>query len=188
MMVWGLDLGTATGFAYGEAGAIPESGSIILKKKKDPRGIALGNLIWFLNDRWSQRKPDLVVKEAPMSLQGFMSVHSSEANVRMHHSLHGIVEGMCARFDVPLREEHNATVRKHFIGRGNFGDRELTKGAIVRRCQLLGYIPNDCDDQDRADALANFDWACATFARKSLSTTRLVLFEQKPGERDDGDE
>jgi hypothetical protein len=189
MMVWALDLATRTGYAYGEPGRMPTSGALILKKPKEPRAVALGNLLWWLNDKWSERKPDLVVTEAPLTLQAFLLLHSSQDNVRMHHSMHGVVEAMCARFGITgdkKIETYPATYRKHFLGRANFGSREATKWEMVVRARLLGLMPQDSDDEDRADALGLHDWACATHGRKSVSTANLHLFGERPREASNG--
>lgn len=180
-LIYAFDLGTRTGLAKGRPGEPPYSCSLILKKTSEPRAIALGNLVAYLAEQWAQETPVLVVTEAPMTLEAFRTLRSSEANVRMHHSLHGVVEAMCARFGIADRliESHNATVRKHFLGIGRLGDREATKAAVVKRCHMLGLMPHDCNDNDRADALATHDWACATYGRKSTSTLNLVLFEQR---------
>ncbi len=183
MLIWALDLATATGFAYGEPGSIPASGSVLLKSRGEPRAVALGNLIAFLSASWSARRPDLLVKEPPMSLQAFLLVHSSEANVRMHHSLHGVVEAMATRFAIKyVIEPHVSTVRKHYIGRANLGCRDATKWEVVLRSRLLGYVPKDCEDEDRCDALANWDYACATYGGKSMSTEKLFLFGERPND------
>lgn len=178
-LVYALDLGTRSGFAKGRPGDAPISGALILKRRDEARAVALGNLLAYLNDEWSQDAPALVCTEAPMTLEAFRQLHSSEANVRMHHGLHAVVEALCARFGCRLIEAHNATVRKHFLGIGRLGNREDTKAAVVRRCHMLGLMPRDKNDDDRADAIALFDWACATFGNRSVSTQNLVLFEQK---------
>jgi hypothetical protein len=178
-LFYALDLATRTGFAKGRPGERPFSGAILLKRTGQPRAVALGNLIAFLNDEWSIETPKLVCTEAPLSLGAFATIGSSEANVRMHHGLHGVVEGMCGRFGCRLIEANNAKVRKHFIGVGNMGDRDATKLAVVRRCHMLGLMPKDSNDNDRADAIALHDWSCATFGRRSTSIQELVLFESK---------
>lgn len=188
MMVWALDLATRTGYAYGVPGTVPTSGAVLLKKPKEPRAIALGNFIWWLNDKWSKHRPDLIVTESPMTLQGFLCIHSSEDNVRMHHSLHGVVEGMAARFGLhdKIIEVRPQTYRKHFLGQANFGNRERTKWEMVLRARLLALIPKDCEDEDRADAVGIHDWACATHGRKSVSTAHLHLFGERPKEASNG--
>jgi hypothetical protein len=171
----GLDLGRKTGFAIGLPGETPRSLSINLNKGKGGRSVTFGNLIGFLDGEFRKERPALVVKEAPVSLQAFKTLGMGEAVVRGTYALHGIVEGLCARWKIPCREEHDATVRKHFIGKGRLGKREATKAAVISRCWQLGYLPRGEHDEDRADACAVWDWACAHVAM--IAPKELFLFE-----------
>lgn len=164
--IFALDLATRTGFAVGPAGSVPESGSVRLKRPGEPRGIALGNLIAFLDERWRKERPGVVVIEAPLPLQGFAALGNAEATVRMTYGLSGVVEAMCARYGIPFEEVRDSTARKHLTGSGRFGDRETTKRAVLGRCIALGYLPKNCTDDNRSDACCVFAWAEAHIARK----------------------
>lgn len=179
--IFALDLGQRAGFAVGRPGETPRSGSVVLKEKLEPRRVALGNFIAFLQTSFSAERPELVVKEAPLTLEAFRRIHSSEDNVRMHHSLHGVLEGMCNRFGIDLEEAAPATIRKHFIGSANMGERSATKRAVLQRCHLLRLLPRDNCDEDRADALAAWDWACAVFGRRSFRQDELHMFGEVAG-------
>lgn len=184
-LVYALDLGVRTGWCKGRPGAeAPISGSVTLKDTDQDRAIAFAGLLKFLNEDWSTDRPAIVVKERMFSLQASAERNNSEAMVRMHAGLHAVVEAMCVRFRIPFdREQHEpaaSTVRKHFLGRGNMGSRSETKAAVIRRCHLLSLIPDDCIDDNRADAVATWDWAASTFARRSASTERLFLFGEQP--------
>jgi hypothetical protein len=167
-----FDLGTRCGVAHGLPGIAPASFALLLG-----RGVreAAGNLIEFLARRLAER-PLIVVKEAPLNLQAFSTTHMSEEVVRMTFGLHAVVEGMCGRFDIPCVEAHDATIRRHFTGRGRWGSREATKAAVLGRCWQLEYLPRDCADEDRADACAVFDW-CAS---QSRAPHAIVLFPPQP--------
>lgn len=173
--IYALDLATHCGFAVGAPGERPRSGTVVLKQRGGCRGNALGNLIAWLNDEWRSAPPALIVKEAPLPLQAFADRGNSEDAVMMTYGLHGIVEAMAARFALPVRQAHAATIRKHFIGKGRLGSRDETKRAVVARCHLMGLMPRDCRDDNRADALATWDWAAATFGRRAASTEQLYL-------------
>jgi hypothetical protein len=67
-----------------------------------------------------------------------------------------------------------ATVRKHFCGAAHAGERADTKRMVIQRARVLGYIPRDCSDDNRADACAMWDWAAETFGR--ASRRELVMF------------
>ena len=111
--------------------------------------------------------------EAPLPLQAYRNLGNAAATVRMTHGLHSIVEGMCVRFGLHHEEVADATIRKHFIGRRNMGERANTKAAVIQRCHVLGYMPKECNDDNRADALALWDYAAAIHGAKA---SRLHLF------------
>lgn len=179
MSVFALDLAVNTGWAHGEPGAVPASGAVRLKKPGEGRDIAFSNLMAFLSDRWSAERPALVVKEAMLPLEAFRTIGNAESTVRMHAGMHAIVEGMCVRYGIDWREASDSTIRKHFLGKGRLGDRASTKAAVVERCHVLRLMPRDVTDDNRADALAVHDFACATFCRRSVSVSTLHMFGEQ---------
>lgn len=179
-LIYTLDLATRTGYCKGRPGERPVSGSVLLKRSEEGRRVAFGNLFAFLNAEWSKDKPWLVLTEGAMTLEAFKAVNSSEANVRLQYGLHAIAEGMSIRFGGRFIEANNSTVRKHFLGVPNMGKRDATKAAVVSRAQLLGHMPSDVYDEDRADAISIWDWACAVHGR--TPPRELHLF----GERSKG--
>lgn len=180
-VILALDLGTRCGFAYGAPGAPPTSGTVLLKKKGESADVAFGNFIAFLQKQFESITPSLVVKEAPFSLQAFSDRGNSEAGVLMAFGLHAITRGMCQRYGITCEQVHAATIRKHLLGKARMGSREETKAAVVARCKLLGILPPDSDDDDRADALATHDFACATYGGRSASIGNFQLFGQGEG-------
>lgn len=176
--IFTLDLGVASGFAKGRPGDAPVSGTVWLKKPKESIDVAYANLIAFLADVFTRDRPDLVVKEKMLPLQAFMAMGNAESTVRAHAGYHAIVEGLCGRFGIPWDEVADSTARKHFIGIGRTGDRDETKAMVVARCHALKIMPADCDDDNRADALAIHDWACANFGSRSMSIQNFQLFVQ----------
>lgn len=174
--IFALDLGQRCGFAVGRSTPV-RSGTMILKTPSEPRAVAFSNLIAWLNEQWSRERPGLIVKEAPLPLQAFRDRRNSEAGVLMAYGLHGIVEAMGVRFGILVEQAHPATIRKHFVGKGRMGARAETKAAVINRCRVLGYIPRDCVDEDRADALAMWDFAASTHG--VMAPTRLHLFGER---------
>lgn len=172
-IIFALDLGVRTGFATGPVGDVPRSGTVLLKKPDQPRAGAFGNLIAWLNAEWSRERPTVVVKESMLPLQAFKSLGNAELTVRVTAGLHAIVEGMCARFGLSPIDIADSTARKHFIGRARMGSRAESKKAVIQRCHVLGYMPKDCTDADRADALCLWDCAAATAPKK------LYLFGER---------
>lgn len=163
--IMGLDIGRLLGVAIGEPGGVPRSSTVILAKPRGELAEQAGNLIAFLDQRFRAERPKLVAKEAPFSLAAFRDHAVSEAVVRSAYGLHCVVLGMCRRFGIPCHDAHESSVTKHFTGRGRHGGRSHRKRAILERCRLLGYVPLDCADEDRADACAVWDWACAHLAK-----------------------
>jgi hypothetical protein len=179
MQVFALDLAVRTGFAVGAPGACPRSGVVTLKRPGELPAVAFSNLIAFLNDQLGEG-PDLIVKEAALPLQGFKDRSNSAAAVILAYGMHAIVEGMAGRFGIRVESVAAPTIRKHFIGRAKLGDRRATKHAVIDRCHLLKLMPRECVDDNRADALATWDFACATFGRRSFDAPALRLFGERP--------
>lgn len=183
-IIQAIDLAQRTGFAIGSPGAMPRSGAVVLKEKKERRDIAMGSLIAWLQDEWKGEKPALVIREAPLPLAAYKrgksdtigTADASQDTVQISYGLHGILEGMCNRYGIQLVDAYPARTRKHFIDAGNMGSRELTKRAVIERCWLLGYFPRSTFDLDRADACSVWDWAAATYGQRSGA---LHLFGEK---------
>lgn len=177
-LIFCLDVGVASGFAKGRPGDAPVSGTVRLKQKGESIDVAFANLAAFLCQEFERDRPDLVVKEQMLALQAFMAMGNAESTVRAHAGYHAIVEALCVRFGIPWDDVADSTARKHFLGRAHMGSREETKAAVVARCQLLGLMPNDCNDDNRADALCVHDWACANFGSRAASIQNYRLFGQ----------
>lgn len=177
-LIFCLDLGVTSGFAKGRPGDAPVSGTVRLKKPGESIDIAFANLISFLCEQFEVDRPALVVKEKMLSLQAYASIGNAEKTVRAHAGYHAIVEAVCVRFGIEWDDIADSTARKHFLGRAHMGARDETKAAVVARCQLLGLIPKDCKDDNRADACCIHDWACANFGSSAASISNFQLFEQ----------
>ena len=176
-LILALDIATRAGFAIGRPGAIPRSGTLVLKRPGEPREVAYSNFLFWLWDRLSTERPALIVKEAPFHLGAFAKKSNSEANVVLSYGLHAIVEGIAHRHSIRCENVPANTVRKHFIGRADLGKRVKTKQGVISRCHLLGLMPEDCKDDNRADALAVFDYAAATFGR--VIPGELMMFGEE---------
>jgi hypothetical protein len=172
--IFAMDLGIKTGVAVGLPGAVPRSFTWVLKQPHEEREIAFANLIAWLDTQFRESRPRFVIKEQPFALGAFTKRGNSGATVRLTYGLHAVVEGVCRRFAIPCFERHDQTIRKHFIGRARGGDRKLIKAAVLRQCRLLDYLDADCNDDNRADALAAWDFASAVIA--NVPPRRLHLF------------
>lgn len=162
-----LDLATVTGYAIGRAGSIPRSGSVRLRYPDQERGVAPFNLMAFLRDRFVLEKPDLIAVEDMMGAPAIKSADAAVAQIM----LHGVIEAMARINAIRLDRVHRATLLKHFIGRGRTGERATTKRAVIEQAKLLGYVPADCRDDNRCDAVAVWDWASAKVAGTPRKST-----------------
>lgn len=174
-MILALDLGQRMGIATGSPGNKPASRSVVLKAKDASPDVAGASLLALLDGQFRAQPPRLVVKEAPLHLAAFARLGNAEATVRLTYALHGVVEGMCRRYGIAWQEVAPATVRKHFVGDGGL-KRDDAKAAVLARCKLLKYLDKDCQDEDRADSLAVWDWA----ASQARTPAELHLFGEVP--------
>lgn len=166
MLILALDLGLRTGWAFGEAGQRPSSGS-------DKITVA-ASLRWLDEMLRSGERPRLIVVEDVLPLRAYKRLGTAEASVYDALRRQGIVEGVCWYWGIQRRAANVLAVRKHFTGKRSWGDRAAGKGAVIKRCRQLGYVPADCSDEDRCDACAIWDWASATIGRRAPEV--LTLF------------
>lgn len=167
-----LDLGIRLGWAEGRPGEEPESRAILLGKKGGSHDIVFSAMQKLLVRRLRKGDVALVAKEAPLLLAAFSMKGSSQEAVRLAYGYHAVVEATCTTLGVPWVEGWRSTIMKHFVGRGDF-KRAEGKAECLKRCHILGYLPWEIEDEDRADALAVFDWAAAVHMRKPQ---RFALF------------
>jgi hypothetical protein len=183
-----LDLGNRCGFATGEAGGKPRVESWILKTPKQTPEVACRNLACSLRDEVRSEKPDVIVVEAWMH----PAAQPSADVIITHMQLHGAVEAVAGCFGIRTERPTSAQYRKHFCGQSTAGarrppaartpqmrqaDRRATNDMVLRRAILLGYLPADSTDWDRAAAVALWDFGCAHFARRAPA--ELVLFGEQ---------
>ena len=148
-----LDLATSTGWARWKSGAKVRHGTIKMPKTGPDVGRFLSEFDYRLADLLTVA-PDIIVFEAP-----WIGPNTHQATARKLMSLAGHVEFICFRSDIPVREVNNATVRKHFCGKGKASRNEL-KSLVMQACRARGWEPaND----DEADALAVLDFAAHVY-------------------------
>lgn len=121
-------------------------------------------------------RPDLIIYEAAMA--PFEDNNSDDDNGGRKRTIRRSVESITlpimatasvraiARcYGIQRELAWPATWRKHFLGRGNFGDREETKRQTLLRCRLLKFPELAWRDDNAADACGIFSYASATFGR-----------------------
>jgi hypothetical protein len=171
MLIQGLDPAQSCGFAIGPAGEKPNSGVVDLRKKGDHRGIGCGNVIAFLSDSWNYQKPDLLVYEAPMTIQAWLNnakktgrYHGSDA-IESAHELSGAIMGVCNRFGVRFEVLYRISMMTAVTGQAGFGDPKLNKRKIIEGLHAMGMLDPWVFDDDQADAVALHVVASKKFAR-----------------------
>ena len=188
MQILALDLATKTGFAMGEAGTIPQSCSVVLKRPGEGPEIACFNLVAFLRDRFVFARPELAVLEDFLNP---VAQPSADAAI-LSLMLHGAAQGFLRSHGVRVETVAAATWRKHWLGvtsatprskgpktaKQRADARAAIKALSVKRARLLGYLPADSRDDDRAEACGIFDFAAAFYARKTPAA--LVMFGCAP--------
>ena len=146
-----LDLATSTGWAAWRPGdSRVASGVVRMPKTGEDVGWFLDVFDARLRDLLTLHSPEMVVFEAP-----WIGPNTHQDTARKLLCLAGMTELVCRRAGLRYREANNASVRKHFIGKGR-GDRRTLKDMTMRACQQRGWDP---ENDDEADALALLDYA-----------------------------
>lgn len=176
MMLLALDLATVSGFAVGETDEFPSltpleavapsasrntrapiSGERRIGRKGCDVGAFLLDYDAWLTDLKKVHGFQMVVYEAPLvMLRGKKKDRINMDTIRKLIGLANHTDFFCAMKGIGVFQANNASVRKHFIGRGN-GPTEVLKRMTFAECQARGWNARGFDE---ADALAVFDFAC----------------------------
>ncbi len=173
MKVVALDIATNTGVCVGEAGATPKAWTVNLGEKcsEDAR---FSRVLHLTHTLIAEHLPDLVVVEA--------AIGGKNASAFLI-GLVACVRGVSFNRGVRCETAHLASIRRHFVGKNltvkdfpgltQTSAKRAIKLEVVKRCALLGWSPNT---DDEADAMACWDYACATWARGYQSKPQGGLF------------
>lgn len=181
--VLSFDLATRTGWAMGEPGrAVPMSGAVTLQKPKDDFGTMEQNIGALFVRLFSERTPSIVVWETPMTPEGWYRICQQQgrmqngASLIIQNVLAGILRRECGRKEIPFVEVARQTVLKHYTGHARWGGRDPGKAAALRRAAIVGHMPHGSKDDDRADAIATWSWACGKYG--GATPSEIIPFEQ----------
>lgn len=159
-----LDLATRTGWARGRVNELPWSGSvgfgIDANGEKRTDAAVFGAAVDWIMAQFEQGEPlpDLLIIEDMLSPLAMKNATSRAVRDRLA-GLHGIMKGMASRYGVgEIAIASVGDVRAHFIGDRSL-QRDAAKRAVMERCKMLGW---ECKDDNAADALAVWSFACAT--------------------------
>lgn len=170
MMILAIDAAIKTGWAFGPAGSIPQSGSERLIDDDDSFESLPGAAAKFVLGFIRASKIDLIMREAWLE----PTAHPSDASVKSQMLVHGGVLSIASIYKIPCASVAVGTWRKHFCGRSRVSAYEkqadplANKRMVLARAKLLKYVPADCTDFDRADACGIFDFAAAQYGRRAL--------------------
>ena len=152
------------GWALGESGRMPTVGVLKLRTEDERSEEAIGRFAMWLNERLVGVELLVVEHYLPSgALRGKTTAATREGAIGLAYTARAVA----AISHVAFRSPQPSTVRAHFIGQANAGDRASTKAAVIKQAQLLGYIPKTCfEGDDMADACALYDFASSYFARR----------------------
>lgn len=159
MLILALDLARVTGFALGEPGGRPESGSWELGPPDQDVRFNPGVLTRRLTAVVAEQRPDLIAIEDFMAPTASQNQKATIAQLLLHGGLHAWASASRIR----VKYESVNSIRKTVCGRASAGSSLETKEMVRQTMVRLGYVPAGCRDTDRTDALAVWRWAEATF-------------------------
>jgi len=172
MKVLAFDIASKSGVCFGRAGETPRAWSVAFGKGSDEDRFS--KAIRMTAAYIAKFQPDLVAVEEP--------VGGREASALLI-GLCACVKGETARQGVRVVGYFPASVRKHFLGKAltardfpalnRASAKKAIKGAVIARCNLLGW---QIDDPDAADAAALWDFAASMESRSHQMTTVGGLF------------
>lgn len=152
MRILALDLATSTGWATWSPGSPVLYGSRRLPDTGKNVGAFMSRFERWLTDMIAVHESvDRIIYEAP-----WVGPQTHQATAMRLIGMACGVERLCFDRGLAIHKANNASVRKHFIGKGSNSDRATLKRMTVDACLTRGWTPaND----DEADALALLDYA-----------------------------
>lgn len=168
-----LDLARRMGWSYGTPGTLPRHGSVTLGPPGSDIDTIGAAFVRWLTDFKKLNPVDVLYVEAPVSA----SHMAGKTNATTLLNLYGlyalsVVIGKMAGIG-KRRIASVQHVRKHFLGTARPADK---KKAVIARCRQLGWQP---EDDNAADALALWDFACAVEA-PGVAIATAPLFARTP--------
>lgn len=180
MFILALDLATRVGWASGIAGNKPDSGSFRLRRPDDEAKVGWENLGKWLDALFKMRKPDLVIYERAMSPGAMQKVNpdgtienlSKPATIEFLIGLVGSLHGVTGPHEIRTEAVVSASWRKHLLGTAKW-PKGTVKAETIKRVHLLGLMPKESRDDNRADALGVWEYASSRYGRRAPAEFRL---------------
>lgn len=169
MIILGLDLSTRTGFALGATDSRrPYSWTENLRVTDDLPAQATRRLACSLRNQIEAcqrdgRPIDLVAYERPLTGSVISRMGRSQSFIGdMLQGFAALAEGIPACYGIRSESVAVQTVRKAFVGNPR---PDNAKRRVMSQCRRLGWGSPGFDDNE-ADAMAVWYWACLTHAPK----------------------
>ena len=154
MKILALDLGTKTGWAFGDMGDLGRiySGTqdFSLKRGESP-GIRLLNFDKWVYEMLAKHKPKMVGYEMPHHRGG----HATQLLLGML----GVLHVACTKAGIEYASVHSATLKKSATGSGRASKEEMIRIAAIK-------FSREIIDDNEADALHILAWARDTFEKE----------------------
>jgi hypothetical protein len=153
-----LDVATTTGWARGELGGIPQSGSVRFGTMHDGAHQVFGKaLAWISNFLEPAPRPDILMIEAMLPPDAMRGQTSKAVRDRLA-GLHGIMKGVAHLRGIgEIAEANVGDVRAHFIF-DRQARREIAKRETLLQCKALDW---PAQNDNAADACALWSYACS---------------------------
>ena len=161
-----LDLATRTGWCDGVLGQRPESGTIRLGRTGAADAEVFGAMMAWIGGRLDAVRYARVVFEAPVGPG--MAGKTQYKTARRLGGLCAVVEAVCHLTGHPVYQASASSIRKAVLGTGRPED---PKQAVIAHVRSLGFDPAD---DNEADAIAGWLYACADFEKKNPPLIRAA--------------
>jgi hypothetical protein len=162
-MILALDIATTMGFAIGELGAEPVSGSIRFGSADASVWARYHHALRWAIDRFKRSNAPIsrVTIEDQLNPQAFSSKEGAELLYGLP-AIIGVIAYECGIYEIHRRKV--ADVRGLFIGKRALKTADA-KFAVMRRCRQLGW---HAVDHNAADALALWAFECSLLDHRAV--------------------
>lgn len=161
MKILAIDPAINLGWASGDGRSVPASGTVRLVEPGYEREDLPASAASLVRSQIREFKPDIIVIEAYMNARA----QPAQAVIETSLLIHGAICGIVGIYKIPFAITYPQEWRKSFCGKANAGDRKATKAMSLDRAKQLGWLHENCRDDNRADALGIWTWAQSTYAK-----------------------
>ena len=167
MNVWAFDLATKVGVAMGEPpsdlGDLVSFSVMLRRNKFDDMYDLSRHFRSYLETRFAEATnlgcmPQMLVWEHIPHASSYRGQTNAVAR-DIPLLLSGRLSDAAHDHNLRHEEVYPQTIRKAFLGKPNAGERGATKQEVIARCKEWGFVPDDCKDDNRCDAVALWSYA-----------------------------